>query len=322
MRMVSLALLSLLTIWFAVGVKSATVEVFILAGQSNAVGASCDVNELPVELQVAQEDVWFWFEEGQLDPGRRISSGGILESLNRQFDPTGVTIFGTQAYPVYEGFGSELMMGRRLADNLRTGVALIKFGINGTRIYPYWNPNDPASLFQQMTANVEAALNELRALGYTPRIQALFWMQGESDALRIDYANIYEAKLRELVAAIRTRFADPQLPVFIGRLCSEMVHSGYYNFPCLNHIRAAQEQIAATVPNVYLVNTDDLPLDYMGVHFTSTGQCMLGERFARTYLVQSIPSTTTLGIFLLLGLMTAILKARTRIRKNSVSDTR
>src|SRR5512139_1017353 len=115
------------------------VRVFLVAGQSNAVGCGSDAGLLPPELYAPQPDVLFWFEEGSWgsvhDPARRIRSDGWVP-LQFQSDP----VYGTFG-SVVNGFGPEIKLGRVLADSLAADVAVLKFAINATSLATDWDPD-------------------------------------------------------------------------------------------------------------------------------------------------------------------------------------
>jgi hypothetical protein len=137
-----------------------------------------------------------------------------------------------------------------------------------------WNPATPVadgSYYQEMISDVAAAQG---AYGQATKVSAFFWMQGESDAEYESTADAYEANLISLIAAVRASFGNPNLPFIYGRI------EGSSGFAYLATVRAAEDAVAQMVPNVYEVNTDDLPLRFDLTHFTSEGTIELGDRFA------------------------------------------
>jgi hypothetical protein len=263
------------------------VRVFLVAGQSNAVGCNSDASELPPELYAPQLDVLFWYEEGPWgtvhDPGRRIRSDG-WEPLEFQSDPA----YGTFGWYV-DGFGPEVKLGRVLADNLSTEVAVLKVAVNATSLAIDWDPDTADSLYGQMLDITDEALAALGELGHTGTLAGCFWMQGEWDALYASYAAAYQSNLTAFIADLRADCGNPALPFVIGRLNVHIDECPYISFPYLDDVRAAQEAVAASVPRAALVNTDDLPLNSDFLHFTAAGQLKLGGRFAEAYLAMLFP---------------------------------
>jgi hypothetical protein len=261
------------------------VRVFLVAGQSNAVGYGANPSGLPPELYAPQPDVLFWFEEGPWDavhnPGRRIRSGGWVP-LQFQSDRHYST-FG----PLTDGFGPEIKLGRVLADSLAADVAVFKFAINATSLAVHWDPDTSDSLYLQMLDIWDDAQATLAALGHTGTPAGCFWMQGEWDALSGAYAAAYEENLTAFIAELRAACGDPALPFILGRLNASIYQCPYFSFPYLGTVRAAQEAVAASVPRTAMVNTDDLPLNSDYLHFTAAGQVGLGQRFAEAYLAMA-----------------------------------
>ncbi|MGH8528308.1 MAG: sialate O-acetylesterase [Nevskiales bacterium] len=277
----TLTLFSVLT-WHAPAF-AAEVRVFVLAGQSNAVGFGSNASDLPPELSAPQNDVRFWFEEGPFDsvnnPSLRINSGGAFVPLQFQTDPSGATFGGLTS-----GFGPEIMLGRTLADSLEPEVAIVKLAINATSLATDWNPSTPGSLYDQLVDIVNAALAALTAAGDTGVVSGLFWMQGEWDAQNSADASAYQANLTNFIQRLRSDFPSPSLPFVFGRLNDRIDQSCCFSFPFLDTVRLAQEGVASTVANTAIVNTDDLPLNSDLVHFQADGQLSLGQRFATAFL--------------------------------------
>jgi len=263
------------------------VRVFLVAGQSNAVGCNSDAGKLPPELYTPQPDVLFWFEEGPWgsvhDPVRRIRSDAWLP-LQFQSDPD----YGTFGW-YDDGFGPEIRLGRTLADHLTADVAVLKFAINATSLAGDWDPDTSGSLYQQMLDILDEALTVLASQGHTTVLASAFWMQGEWDALYGSYAAAYQSNLTAFITELRADCGNPTLPFVIGRLCAGIEECPYFTFPYLDTVRAAQQAVAASVPNAAMVDTDDLPLNTDFLHFTAEGQLKLGARFAQAYLAMQFP---------------------------------
>jgi cysteine-rich repeat protein len=259
------------------------VQVVILAGQSNAVGYGSDANLLPPALYAPQTDVRFWFDEGSFfsipNPSLRIDSGDAFVPLKFQSDPSGLTFAG----PV-DGFGSEIKLGRLLADAFLADVAIVKFAVSGSSLAVDWNPATPGSFYHQMQNDVAGALAALAAAGDSGQVAAFFWMQGEADAQTGPAAAAYEANLTSFIAQVRADFGSAALPFVLGRINVNIDTSCCFSFPFKDAVRTAQANVAGAVPGTVMVDTDDLPLIADNLHFTAAGQLALGERFANAYL--------------------------------------
>jgi cysteine-rich repeat protein len=259
------------------------VQVFIVGGQSNAVGYGSDANLLPPALYAPQADVRFWFDEGSffsiVNPSLRIDSGDAFVPLAFQSDPSTLTFAG----PV-DGFGPEIKLGRLLADAASMQIAVVKFAVSGSSLAVDWNPATPGSFYHQMRDDVAGALAALAAAGDSGQVAAFFWMQGEADAMTGPTAAAYEANLTAFIAQLRADLANAALPFVFGRINVNIDTSCCFSFPFKDAVRTAQANVAGAVARTAMVDTDDLPLIADTLHFTAAGQLGLGERFANAYL--------------------------------------
>jgi hypothetical protein len=270
------------------GIASAQdVDVFVLAGQSNALATGSRAEELPAGLAAPQPNVAFWFEEGPFtalaNPQRRISSEGRFESLQYQSDPEGTLFWGTG-----DGYGPELSLGQDLAAALPE-TAIVKLVISGSSLSRDWKPG--GLLYRQLRTNVRHALDALESAGRTPRVAGVFWVHGEADAQRERGANEYALNLRTLVARLRQDFADPQLPFVFARLRPGLDEIG---FKFAGRVRQAQQDLARRIGNTALVDSDDLRVRGDGFHLNSGGVVELGRRLAAAWLAPPALSATGL----------------------------
>ena len=132
----------------------------------------------------------------------------------------------------------------------------------------------------------------------------MLWTQGERDAKIGQTAAEYEADLNEFIGDIRSRYGT-DLPFFLSRLSS-----GQTAIPetGLAEIRAAQENVAASDPFAWVIDTDGMGLQTDDLHFNPAGQIALGEAFGQAY-VESVPEPATL-LLALLALAAAPLRVR------------
>ena len=185
--------LSFATAWTA---EAADVPVFVFAGQSNAVGIN-NVSELTPGQLVAQPNVLYY------GPNENGNTWGTLTPSSNSPNVGG-------------GFGAEISTGRTISDALGGAlVAEVKFAVGATNLFDQWNPAGVDNLYDNMVARVNQSLVDLETqLGHTGFVAGFFWMQGESDAGRSDYA----ANLTNLIASVRADFGDPNLPFVFGQI--------------------------------------------------------------------------------------------------------
>lgn len=262
--------------------RAESVRLYILAGQSNAVGSGADAMQLPAPLQAPRADIRFWYEVGPLyaksAPAYRLTSGGAFAPLAPQEDLPGLT------FDTSPGCGPEITLGRALADRGYGPVAIVKFAFNGANIPWDWHPDVPDTLFGQCVAVVNTAVADLVGDGHTVAVSGVFWMQGESDAGVTEFADAYNVNLCYVIERFRLDLGEPDLPFVMGRIHEGIWQSPYNITPAnLATVRSAQIARAMAESSTAIVNTDDLPLNADWIHFPADGQRALGERFADAY---------------------------------------
>ncbi|MHC4941936.1 MAG: sialate O-acetylesterase [Planctomycetota bacterium] len=268
----------LFVLCLSASISTAQVKVFVLAGESNAVGYGSSAYYLPTNLQKAQVQVLFSFEIGPWDsvtnPAKRISSrewGPLQYQTDHDFGTFG---------PYVNGFGPEIKAGHTLAKLMWDDVAIIKFAINDTSLAHEWHPT-AGVLYPELTAYINNAMADLALMGLTADLGGFFWMQGEWDARNSVDATNYENNLTTFIQQIRTDLGKPNLPFVIGRLNQNIYLSSFgITQTNLNTVRTAQQSVADTLAKTAIVYTDFLTLNPDFLHFKWDGQLGLGHRFA------------------------------------------
>ncbi len=163
------------------------------------------------------------------------------------------------------GMGIELSMGRVLS-NFRAWIHKQSIGNSSAAVH--WLPTGtyPAAgagnLANLWIARMQSAIAQSNG---TPA--AVVWIQGEADAADATAAANYETNLTALINHVRTSI--PGIPWVILRL---------NNTTTLTHkatVRAAEAAVAAALPNVYLVDSDDVPTT---LHYGPDDLATLGTR--------------------------------------------
>ncbi len=257
--------------FFVTASRSISIKLFILAGQSNMVGFSSNMNDLPDRLKKSQEKV-IWY-----------NNSNQWSALQPPTEPSPLI----QWWPAEKiGFGPEISFGDTISKQLNQTVALVKYAKGGTSLAEDWNPAIANSLYHAMKERVEGAIADLNSRGYLVEISGFIWMQGESDASNENWAEDYQSNLTNLIGQVRRDFQQPDLPFIYG-----MVHFGNHHIKpngtvncCGDIVRTAQLQVAEKIPLTGVVETNTLPLDRDLIHFDSHGILTLGEDFARIWL--------------------------------------
>ena len=236
-----------------------TIYVILLAGQSNMVGLGV-VDELTDDLQTPNTEVII-HAEAHLD-----------QSMAGQWLPLSGG-FGAEI----DRFGPELSFGLDLEQSWPDDqLALIKTSVGGTSLAVEWNTED-GELYLDFLDHTRRALADLEALG-EPQVVGLIWMQGETDAIDPDNAEVYQERLTTFIEAVRTEMQVPDLPVIIGLITT--IPAWVYH----DMVRAAQTAVSEQLDNVEIVETDDLPRHQDDpFHYDTEGCLQLGERFAEAF---------------------------------------
>jgi hypothetical protein len=239
---------------------SGRVELYVLAGQSNAEGREAIANLDATLLGVPAGVDYFHNASAQ------------STTLTNYADFSTAILFGTYR------FGAAPMLANRLAaQRPKKRVVIAHMGLGGTSLYAAWQPYDwdavrgavigeAAGVYQwsTVTSRIRSAIGRRKA-----RFVAAYWMQGEQDCLSDVAAADYATGLALLQSALAAEYGAPERFV-IARVRCEAGDTGRAV------VRAAQESFP------YWFNVDDLPL-LDTVHFNEAGYYTLGIRFAGYY---------------------------------------
>lgn len=198
--------------------------------------------------------------------------------------PTNVTLYlGTEeaSLTARPRFGPELTIAEECANAAPDReIILVKYAIGTTSLLD-WAPDWDAdrakitghshrgALYQQLMAIIE----ELSLAD--ANVAAVLWMQGERDANIEEAGREYYENIRTLVEAFRKDLGREDLPFLLGQ-----VNPPPQRYRASDIVRLAQRRIADELPNVYLIETDDLSKWDDALHYDSEGLLELGRRFA------------------------------------------
>jgi len=245
-------------LFWGVGAASGeALDVYILAGQSNAAGsANVTLSSFPSEQQTTFPEILYTHDTngdveawGPLQP-RLISNG------SRRW------------------VGAELTFGETLLDAGNENVAIVKFARDGTSLQESWREDGP--LRAEFYDFVDNALMDLEQLGHTHHLAGFIWIQGSGDAGSEDRATNYNANLAAFIGELESRYN-----------ATTTVLNRYHinaNRPHTPLLRAGQQALGNADQDVFLVNTDDLALNSDNIHFTDLSDLEVGRRLGDKYL--------------------------------------
>ncbi|MEZ5535557.1 MAG: sialate O-acetylesterase [Thiolinea sp.] len=219
-------------------------RVFILAGQSNMQGFGATY-ELRNNYRRTPHNVSFYYQ------GYR------------------------RPVPLVRGarFGPEVGFAHRLSRAFpRDRIVLIKVAAGGSAITE-WMPG--THYYRSLLKQARFAMQQSN----TREVDAILWMQGESDAYIHPRAHRYAAHLQRLITYLRRDLKSPQSLFLIGQ-----INPLAERFPLVDIVRTKQMLVNRRIYGTLLVPTRGLEKLPDQLHYNTQGQLKLGERFAAAYL--------------------------------------
>ena len=282
------------------------IDLYLIAGQSNAAGYSDSGN-----LSGVFKNVWFAGEVDKMRLTGRSSMTTMDSASYLKFVKAG---YGIQSNKVGPEYGMAEVFNDYYGGDYP--VLLLKSAAGGTALhdetdgqcgdYGNWYPPtmwkgqkaDPSKAamgvqYYNLVENLKRICAKLTEDGYTPKVRGMVWMQGERDLGR-DYS--YKTLLTALINDIRKDVAEVtgdkealEMPFIIGKIATTF---GSYNNPDVPSFNTMLEQVAASMKNVYTVETSDLIIvgpgeEVLGTdiyHFNAKDAETLGMRFAQKLL--------------------------------------
>ena len=193
---------------------------FMLSGQSNAVGRNNQAANAYLGINFPIDKSKYW-------------NNTALAYQN--------TIFGVnQATDTSGNWGVEFRNAYNLSQENRQNY-LLKRAIGGQSLATDFNPFNPSS----------GCWNNIRMMNSSGRMFKNFlWIQGEADSGDLAWANTYQTNLIEFIRVTRMYSSYGSDMRFIILRLADITAPGYlYN----STIQAAQDYVAANIPNVKIV---------------------------------------------------------------------
>jgi len=237
-----LALLLVLTMGLCISNSAhADQRIYLMAGQSNMMGFG-KTYHLPATFRKTPHNVTFYYQ-------------GRPRKLAQ-----------------YSHFGPEVSFAHHVARAFPNDEHIIvKFAATGSHIQQ-WMPGQP--LYQGMLRQLGFSIKEKN-----PKIAAVVWMQGESDALNQARASKYSHHLTRFITTLRKDLASPHSLFIMGE-----INPLGKDFPLVKSVQKSQRQVRSQVRNTLLTNSNDLGKIFDNIHYSAQGQMELGKRFAEAYI--------------------------------------
>ena len=252
-----------------------TLRVFIFAGQSNMEGADSKVKDIQrfppfAGLDLPQDKVLFSYNIGREE--KLTSKGWVaLQPLGNLVVP-------------------ELSFARRVCQETKAPIAIIKCAAGGTTLGGDWNPDDPSGykLYPLALQLIQSSLAELDRRKVAYRIEGFMWHQGENDMFSQEFKPNYGKNLKNFLACWRRDFKTPDLKFYIGELCTKTIW-GMDNRANMYAIRAGQKAVTDSDPLAEYIPTSHDAVEIGGgaglhYHYGTLGQLEHGVNYADAYL--------------------------------------
>jgi Carbohydrate esterase, sialic acid-specific acetylesterase len=252
-----------------------TLRIFIFAGQSNMVGSDSKVKDIErfppfVGLELPQDNVLFSYNIGRED---KLTSNGWVA-----------------LQPVKNIVGPELSFAKKVSQELKAPIAIIKCAAGGTTLATDWNPDDPSGfkLYPIALQLVQSSLAELDQKKIAYRIEGFMWHQGENDMFNKEYKANYGENLKNFLASWRRDLKTPDLKFYIGEHCTKTIW-GMDNRDNMYAIRAGQKAVTESDPLAEYIPTSHDAVEVgreggLHYHYGTLGQLEHGINYADAYL--------------------------------------
>ncbi len=274
-----------------------SIRVFILAGQSNAVGYNNTkeykggLTEFPETLghqpgilfygpqQSSQQDSYDW-NDLRVAKSEKGHTGSFGPEIGFAHELAGTMPGQKIAIIKYAVGGTGIARSRDYSDYI---PSLGDFKDGGRNWHPPADGRPAGQLYQTLLAHVRNALTALDRDGKRWKLAGFLWMQGEHEAgISRKMAQDYERLLEAMIKALRADLKAPSLPFGIGQINS-------HNWAFGEIARKGQLRVCQRDKDAILVKTVDLPRTGSGgaAHFNADGMLQLGRRFASAWLASS-----------------------------------
>ena len=274
----------------------------ILLLMAVAAGAEASKGKLKTFLLMGQSNMAGWGDYSSLDPAWAKS----LEQNERiHFCASGTRweVSGLQAsrravekpYKVNGTFGPEYSFIDTVAKaHPEEELLFFKHAVGGTTLYAAWDKDWTLEKAGQVKEDKKEMKHRLYALlldkikvaeafarqkGYDGiDIQAVAWVQGESDAMREFSAQAYKKNLKEFIGNLRRDLPDSDFK-FVYLQVNSM------KFPFIEEVRRGQAELAGEMDQVFVIpsSTAEQPVDfpkYDQVHYNTDGVLNIGQALA------------------------------------------
>lgn len=233
-------------------------DLFVIAGQSNAVGYAKDYIFDPPE------------------PGiHMLRSNGTWDMATHPIGDSTNTIHEENTDFSNTGHSPFLTFAKKIKEQVGYPIGLLPTALGGSAIRQ-WDVEQEGELWREMMGVIRMAGG---------KISAILWYQGCTDTDTLEMAAAYPAAFEKVVSSTRKELNAPDLPWFTVQLNRQMStdwlkpdHDEFWGM-----VREAQRKAAQTIPGVYVIPSTDCTLSD-NIHNKAAANMLLGQRMARQVL--------------------------------------
>lgn len=257
-----------------------TLRVILLGGQSNASGCSLDEylkknvsEEKYQEYSNGYDNVYINYLSGDKKSEAFVKCSTLQGELDGAFGPElGLAEKLNEMYPDED-------------------FVIIKCAWGGTNLYEQWlspsSDGKTGKLYKQFVKFVNTSIDYLEGKNYNVVIEAMCWMQGESDSFLVESATNYGEHLENFIEDIRKEFSDNASKngiAFIDAYIADLPMFWVYG----DDVNAGKYAVSKLSDNNFVIDTiaeglvtDKEPIEKPDIpHYDSMSQILLGHLFA------------------------------------------
>lgn len=236
--------------------KTINIDVFIIAGQSNAKGSGT-MNEVAPENYVTNYPYAMMFTK----------------------EKPYLSWFDYRSYifsccPILTNtFSVEYPLGLKYK-TLTHKVIFVKFAVNGTQLYQDagvtdWNVNSVGEYYDSLKTTIDLFEAYALQFGYKYNYKGFIWLQGEADAAALVKANAYQQNQIDIIDSLRSYVNVPNLPIYTAQIYPSWTYSTTVNNAKIN--------IANSKENVDIVGYKNIEYKADSIHMKTIGVFQIAD---------------------------------------------
>ncbi len=266
MKTISIYLLSGLLTILSLSASAASIDLHIMAGQSNMQGWRSDAKFYPPDRNRQDSQIPFYFEAVDYSSSQR-----FWDSLRPQ-----------EGHFLQGHFGPEVTFARSVK-SYGFNPAIFKFSFGSSSIETVWKAPGQNGLYDRMIRELQLSIRLLKQMGNQVNIRSFTWIQGETDASNDRLANHYYNNLRRMLNHFRhVVIRNPSLPVILG------VDEQHPHVKLRPQVVKAQQRLAREDRNTAYTTMYGLEKSDV-THLTARGVVQHGQRIFQAYLNLAYP---------------------------------